>query len=72
VVFLAMDEGTFVPREVTLGPRAAGYYPVLSGLEEGEKVVSGANFLIDSESRFQAAIEAMGKGGAAGEHAEHR
>jgi RND family efflux transporter MFP subunit len=71
VVFVAMDEGTFVPREVTLGPRAAGYYPVLSGLEEGEKVVSGANFLIDSESRFQAAIEAMGKGGAAGEHAGH-
>jgi len=62
VVFVQRDEQTFIPREVSLGPRAEGYYPVLSGLQEGERVVSSANFLIDSESRFQAAIEAMGKG----------
>jgi len=60
VVFVKQGEGTFVPREVTLGPRAVGYYPVLSGLEEGEQVVSSPNFLIDSESRFQAAIEETG------------
>jgi len=71
VVFVVVDEGTFMPREVTVGPRAAGYYPVLSGLEEGDRVVSSANFLIDSESRFQAAIEAMAKGAPAGEHAGH-
>jgi Cu(I)/Ag(I) efflux system membrane fusion protein len=54
IVFVQEGEGKFIPREVTLGPRAAGYYPVLSGLKEGERVVSSPNFLIDSESRLQA------------------
>jgi RND family efflux transporter MFP subunit len=59
VVFVKQGEGTFIPREVTVGVRAEGYYPVLSGLQEGEVVVSSANFLIDSESRFQSAVQAM-------------
>ena len=59
VVFVEEEEGRFVPREVTVGPRAVGYYPVIAGLEEGESVVSSPNFLIDSESQFQAALEAM-------------
>jgi len=74
VVFVQEQEGTFVPREVTLGPRASGYYPVLSGMKEGEKVVTGANFLVDSESRFQAAIEALrgpGERPAGGAHVGH-
>ncbi len=54
IVYVKVGEGTFVPREVTLGARAAGYYPVESGLSEGEEVVSSPNFLIDSESRLQA------------------
>ena len=58
VVFVQVDEGTFVPREVVLGPYGSGFYPVLEGLKEGEKVVSSPNFLIDSESRLQAALEA--------------
>jgi RND family efflux transporter MFP subunit len=62
IVFVQEREGTFRPREVTLGPRMAGYYPVLDGLEEGERVVSSPNFLIDSESQFQAALEAMKSG----------
>ncbi len=59
VVFVEEEEGRFVPREVTVGTRGSGYYTVLGGLEEGEVVVSSPNFLIDSESRFQAAMEAM-------------
>ncbi len=59
IVFVQEGEGRFHPREVTLGSRAGGYYRVLDGLAEGERVVSSPNFLIDSESRFQAAIEAM-------------
>jgi len=69
VVFVEEEEGRFVPREVTVGARGGGYYAVLGGLEEGESVVSSPNFLIDSESRFAAAMEAMKKG--AGEHEEH-
>jgi Cu(I)/Ag(I) efflux system membrane fusion protein len=59
IVFVADGQGKFRPREVTLGPQAAGYYPVLVGLAEGEQVVSSPNFLIDSESRFEAAKEAI-------------
>jgi Cu(I)/Ag(I) efflux system membrane fusion protein len=40
--------GTFVAREVALGPRAKGYFVVLRGLHEGEKVVVNGNFKIDS------------------------
>ena len=69
VVFVEEKEGRFAPREVTLGPRAADYYPVLAGLEEGERIVASPNFLIDSESQFQAALEAMRPG--ASEHAGH-
>jgi RND family efflux transporter MFP subunit len=65
-VFVKVEEGTFVPREMTVGPRGAGYYPVLSGVSAGETVVTSANFLIDSEAQFRAAAEAMKGGGHAG------
>lgn len=56
IVFVAKGKGTFEPRSVTVGREAQGYYEVLSGLEPGEEVVTSANFLIDSESRFRAAL----------------
>ena len=45
-------------RKVELGAKADGYYEVLRGLKEGENVVTRANFLIDSESKIQAAVAA--------------
>jgi len=39
-----------------LGQKAGRYYEVMKGLKEGEEVVSRANFLIDSESKIQAAV----------------
>lgn len=60
LVFIKKGEGRFEPREVKLGRQAKGYFEVLSGLEGGEDVVTGANFLIDSESRFKAAVSAFG------------
>ena len=42
------------PRAVDLGPIADGYYRVLRGVEDGEAVAVGAQFLIDSESRLRA------------------
>ncbi len=42
------------PRAVDLGPIAEGYYRVLRGVEDGEAVAVGAQFLIDSESRLRA------------------
>ncbi|MCZ6676978.1 MAG: efflux RND transporter periplasmic adaptor subunit [Candidatus Poribacteria bacterium] len=50
------SEGRFMPVEITLGAFADGYYQVLSGLSEGDKVVTNATFLIDSESNLRAAV----------------
>ena len=60
VVFVALGEGKFQPREVEVGPITGEQVEVLSGLAEGEKVVTRANFLVDSESRLRASLAAMG------------
>jgi hypothetical protein len=57
LVYVQKEAGTYEPREVQLGRRADDYYEILKGLAEGEKVVTSANFLIDSESRIQAATQ---------------
>jgi Cu(I)/Ag(I) efflux system membrane fusion protein len=60
VVFVALGEGKFQPREVKLGTAGTEFVEVLSGLQPGDKVVTRANFLIDSESRLRASLAAMG------------
>ncbi|MBI5796404.1 MAG: hypothetical protein HZA47_08860, partial [Planctomycetes bacterium] len=35
------------------------YYPVLEGLVEGDKVVTSANFLIDSQSQLTGGASAL-------------
>ena len=57
VVFVIKSDGTFEPREVSVGTKTEQVYEVRSGLAAGERVVTQANFLIDSESRLRAAIE---------------
>ena len=60
VVFVALDGGKFEPREVTLGMEGReGYVEAASGVSAGERVVTSAQFLIDSESRLQEAIQKM-------------
>jgi len=56
LVVVARDSGQYESREVTLGVLAQGYYRVIKGLRNGEKVVASSNFLIDSESKLQEAI----------------
>jgi len=53
----------FERRAVRIGPEANGYYPVLAGLSPGEKVVTAANFLIDSQVQLEAGAAAGGHGG---------
>jgi membrane fusion protein, copper/silver efflux system len=60
LVFVTDGEGTFEPREVTTGMKVRNYYEIKSGLSAGEKVATGANFLIDSESKLKAAISGGG------------
>jgi RND family efflux transporter MFP subunit len=65
-VFVALDKGHFEPRAVALGPRAeGGMYEVLSGLREGERVVTSGQFMLDSESQLREAIQKMTRNGAA-------
>jgi Cu(I)/Ag(I) efflux system membrane fusion protein len=55
-VFVDRGDGMLEPREVRVGTRAGGYFEVLEGLTAGERVVTSASFLIDSESKLQAAL----------------
>jgi Cu(I)/Ag(I) efflux system membrane fusion protein/cobalt-zinc-cadmium efflux system membrane fusion protein len=56
VVFVDRSAGYLEPREIEVGPQAGDEYVVLKGLKPGERIVTSANFLIDSESQLQAAI----------------
>ncbi len=59
VVLVALGEGRFEPRDVKLGTRGEGFVEVLSGVKDGETVVTRANFLIDSESNLKAALSGL-------------
>src|SRR5215469_3170017 len=65
LVFVDKGSGKLEPRFITVGrqfidlnsEQQGTYYQVLSGLNEGERIVSSANFLIDAESQVQGAIK---------------
>ena len=56
IAFVAKDNNTFEPREVKTGRRNDDYAEILTGLRAGERVVTSANFMVDSESRMKAAL----------------
>src|SRR5437016_2335462 len=59
-VFVALDGGKFEPRTVTLGARSENnLYQVISGLQQGERVVTSGQFMLDSESQLREAIQKM-------------
>jgi len=59
-VFVAREGGFFDPREVKLGLRSqGGFYEVLDGLREGERIVVSGQFMLDSESQLREAIQKM-------------
>src|SRR5881397_4213347 len=66
VVFADGGDGRLVPREIRLGGRFEDAVEVLDGVAAGERVVTIANFLVDSESKLQAAESMMGMMGALG------
>jgi len=60
VVYRQQSPGVFEGVEVTLGPRmvdsqGAEFYPVLKGLQPGERVVTSGSFLVDAETRLNPA-----------------
>lgn len=64
VVIEALGEGRFRPAEVRTGVASGERVQILSGLKGGERVVTSAQFLIDSEARLQSALGAMTAGSA--------
>ncbi|HXK10146.1 MAG TPA: efflux RND transporter periplasmic adaptor subunit [Vicinamibacteria bacterium] len=59
LVFLDHPDGRLEPREVHLGAKLPGGFQVLRGLSAGDRIVTAANFLLDSESSLRAALSSM-------------
>jgi len=52
-VIVALGEGRFAPRDITIGSRVRGRTEVMSGLTEGERIVASGQFMLDSESNLR-------------------
>ena len=59
-VFIDKGNGYVQPRQVTVSAEAGDKSGIEQGLKAGERVVTGANFVIDSESRLKGAFAGMG------------
>jgi Cu(I)/Ag(I) efflux system membrane fusion protein len=57
IAFVDKGHGKLEPRFLELGGKYGDFYAVKSGLNEGERVVASANFLIDAESKIQGALK---------------
>jgi Cu(I)/Ag(I) efflux system membrane fusion protein len=59
IVFVDMGKGELMPHDVVIGRIAGEYAEVLSGLEQGQRVVTSAQFLLDSESNLGEVMKSM-------------
>ena len=60
IVFVDHGDGKLEPRQIEVGSHSGDYYEVVSGLNEGDRIVASANFLIDAESRIQGTLKTWG------------
>lgn len=67
-VILALGDGRFRVQPVTAGIESGGRVAILSGLKQGETVVTSGQFLIDSDASLNASLQRLsaGSGGAQG------
>ena len=71
LVYRQVSSGLYEGVRVELGPRMVGpndntYYPVLSGLQIGDTVVTNGSFLVDAETRLNPAAGSIYFGGSSG------
>lgn len=59
MLFVALGKGRFEPRDVVIGFESEGMTEIISGVKDGESVVTSAQFLIDSESKLREAVSKM-------------
>lgn len=68
LIFVALGDGRFEPRTVRIGAQGGpgnSLVHVISGVHEGEQVVTSAQFMLDSESRLREAVQKMTAGASA-------
>ncbi|MDO8631888.1 MAG: efflux RND transporter periplasmic adaptor subunit, partial [Phycisphaerales bacterium] len=66
VVYRETAPGTFDMLAVKVGNRAGEFYPVLSGLNHGDRVATAGAFLVDAENRLNPAASAQYFGASGG------
>ena len=79
-VVVALGDGRFASRKVVAGPESGDRVTIVEGLQEGEQVVTSAQFLLDSEANLDAGLERLDAApgeaapapAAADPHAAHR
>ncbi len=69
LVYVEKEPGKYQLVEPKLGLRAGDYYPVLGGLNEGDRVVARGNFLLDSQYQISGRASLLYPGGSTGEAA---
>ena len=62
-VIVAMEKGRFRAQQVIAGMESGDFVEIISGLNEGDKVVTSGQFLIDSEASLRASFNRMGSDG---------
>jgi hypothetical protein len=67
-VYRESEPDVFDQIEVQLGPRGGALYPVLNGLQAGDRVATTGSFLIDAETRLTAGAASTYFGGSGGPH----
>lgn len=67
-VILALGGGKFSAREVVAGMESGDWVEIVSGIEEGDEVVTSGQFLIDSEASLKASFRRMGSDDTASEN----
>ncbi len=58
---ISVGEGRYMQREIVTGIESGDWIEVISGLDEGENIVTSAQFLIDSEASMKASLQRMSK-----------
>lgn len=59
-VIQSLGNGRYKSQSIQIGIESGDYYQVIAGLKASDKVVTSAQFLIDSESNLKAGLSRMG------------
>jgi membrane fusion protein, copper/silver efflux system len=71
LVYVEREPGKYELVEPKLGPRAGNYYPVMSGLAEGDRVVTRGSFLLDSQYQITGRTSLLDVGPSSDAHDAH-